>query len=138
MRKTVTISGDYIIGKLVIKHFMDKINFIEHKIYHGLIGGTSSALLGKDFLSGFVGVKTIQDPPGFRTIDFYSAKNKTIISAKTLNTLTLFRINNPKSIRYTLNKYVKQIHNYKVTTLSGKTILVKDVKSKRIHIAFPR
>lgn len=51
-------------------------------------------------------------PYGFKTFDFFERRNGVAISAKTLDTNTIARINKPELVRYQINGYINKMVDF--------------------------
>lgn len=51
-------------------------------------------------------------PANFKTFDFYDARTKTAVSAKTLDTTTIAKVSNPDQIYYSLKKNIDAMLNF--------------------------
>ncbi|WP_115350871.1 hypothetical protein [Proteus vulgaris] len=67
----------------------------------------------------------------------YDANTGEYISVKTLNTQTASRIENPKSIENTLNKYISKIDSYNGERKGSMRIMPEQIKQKTIELGIP-
>ncbi|SFJ81538.1 hemagglutinin repeat-containing protein, partial [Methylobacterium brachiatum] len=76
-------------------------------------------------------------PPGFRTIDFFDENTGLATSAKTLNTMTQDRIDEPAKLYYSLKSNIDDFASYTTYTLTNKTVKSTDILSRDLQVAVP-
>ncbi|MGW8595077.1 endonuclease toxin domain-containing protein [Providencia rettgeri] len=85
--------------------------------------------------------KTLPDrarlPKNFKTFDFYNAEQKVAISAKSLDTQTLSKLNEPKQIYNSIKGNIDKAANFKEYELSGIAIDSKMIAKREIWLAVP-
>lgn len=76
-------------------------------------------------------------PKNFRTFDYYDHVTKTAVSAKSLDTQTASRLNNPKAVYYSIKGNIDTAANFKRAQLSGQVLNTSMISSKEIQLAVP-
>lgn len=76
-------------------------------------------------------------PQNFKTFDYFDDATGAAISAKTLDTTSLAKTNNPKQIYQTIKTNIDAASNFNGYTLSGRTISSSMIKSKEVKLAIP-
>jgi hypothetical protein len=66
-------------------------------------------------------------PENFECFDFFDNGTGNAISAKTINTGTISRMNNPKLVRYLIQKYINKMMYFESDRLLGKKINSKEL-----------
>jgi hypothetical protein len=77
-----------------------------------------------------------QQPPGSKVFDHYVQFSRTAISAKTLNTLSIYYIKNSRKIFDKLRKYVNDVADYNEPRAYF-DLKPKDISSREIQLAIP-
>jgi hypothetical protein len=145
--------GMFAIGSIIFRSTPKMLKYVKNKLpfynmfskykiikVEGLIWGKSVKTQGypwENALEKSLGPDYIRTVPNFKTFDFVS-KRGIAVSAKTMNTMSESKIRTPKQIKHTIKKYVNDVINYKDHTLSNQTLLVKDIKGRRIDLAIPK
>ena len=76
--------------------------------------------------------------PGTRTFDFFDPATRAATSAKTLNTLSAAKLNNPKQVYSALRPYINATADFAVATIPNmKPLLNTMINSKTIKVAVP-
>ena len=78
-------------------------------------------------------------PPNTKTFDFYDAETGVATSAKTLDTTTAAKINNPSQVYYSLKGNIDAAANFTATKLPGSgTQLTYDmINTRELNVAIP-
>ena len=77
-------------------------------------------------------------PPNFKTFDFFDPNTGLAVSAKTLDTTTAARINNPQQIYQSIKGNIDSIINFEgAYTLSGTTVSASKISSRELQLAVP-
>jgi filamentous hemagglutinin len=94
---------------------------------------------GEDYLATQV-APDARLPVNFKTFDFYDRGSKVATSAKTLDTQTAARINNPEAIYGTLKGYVDDTVKFETYTSKDalkRTLESSMIKAREIQLAIP-
>ncbi|VTU18932.1 Filamentous hemagglutinin [Variovorax sp. PBS-H4] len=76
-------------------------------------------------------------PPNFKAFDFFDRTTGIATSAKTLDTLTAAKINNPSSVYYSIKENVDAAANFIEGSLSGAVVNSRDISVRELRIAVP-
>lgn len=76
-------------------------------------------------------------PKNFKTFDYYDAKTKTAISAKTLDTQTLAKINNPTQVYSAIKSHIDAAASFETHTLSRVGLRSDMIQRREIYLAIP-
>lgn len=74
-------------------------------------------------------------PQNFKTFDYYDSKSRTAISAKTLDTQTVAKINKPIQVYNAIKTHIDLAANFKQYTLSGVSLRSNMIQSREVHLA---
>jgi filamentous hemagglutinin len=77
-------------------------------------------------------------PPGFRTFDFFDPETKVATSAKTLDTTTMAKVNNPTQVYYSLKKDIDAAANFEgIERFSGAVVDSSKISQRIVSVAVP-
>ncbi|EQA4282146.1 hypothetical protein ACX2VI_003120 [Cronobacter dublinensis] len=76
-------------------------------------------------------------PKNFRTFDYYDHVTKTAVSAKSLDTQTAPKLNNPKAVYYSIKENIDAAAKFDEAFLSGRALNSSMISNKEIQLAVP-
>lgn len=90
----------------------------------------------EDFLEARL-TPEVRLPQNYKTFDFYDRNSRLALSAKTLNTVTEARLNNPSSIYSTVKSHVDKAADFTDYSLREVDITSDMIQTRRIELAVP-
>lgn len=76
-------------------------------------------------------------PPNFSTFDYFDKSTGTAISAKTLDTTTIAKTNNPSQVYQALKSNIDAASDFKQASLSDFTLSSSMIKNREVRVAIP-
>ncbi|EHL4433065.1 VENN motif pre-toxin domain-containing protein [Salmonella enterica] len=76
-------------------------------------------------------------PPRFKTFDYYDGATKTAVSAKSLDTQTLSRLNKPNQLYSKVKGDIDAAAKFKEYALSGRELTPSMISNREIQLAIP-
>jgi biotin-[acetyl-CoA-carboxylase] ligase BirA-like protein len=76
-------------------------------------------------------------PQNFKTFDFYDKPTGLAVSAKTLNTMSASRLNDPIKIYHSLTKSIDAVANFEHHKLSGVKVRGENIKIRQLEVGVP-
>lgn len=76
-------------------------------------------------------------PPNFSTFDYFNKSTGTAISAKTLDTTTIAKTNNPSLVYQALKSNIDAASDFKQASLSDFTLSSSMIKNREVRVAIP-